>query len=102
MTQDQDLMCRHFNTYSGVKLPLNLLNELTPQDIANRNTYFNGYFDKQQRLVCCEKIVYGDVELKHDYTYHPNGLLKQANITDSDGELSVIEFDEQGTKIETD
>jgi hypothetical protein len=102
MNPDQDLICRYFNTYSGVKLPLNLLNELSTQDIANRNTYFNGYFDAQQRLIGCEKIVYGDVELKHDYTYHANGLLKRAEITDSDGELSVLEFDEQGTKIETD
>lgn len=94
-----DITCRYFNTYSGVKLPLNLLSELSEAEIANRNTFFKAQFDAESRLVCCEKIVYGDVELKHCYEYYNSGILKQAEITDSDGEVNLINFDEAGQKI---
>ncbi len=91
--------CRYFNTYSGVKLPLNLLSELTEAEIANRNTFFRAQFDAENRLVCCEKIVYGDVELKHSYEYYDSGVLKQAEITDSDGDVNLLDFDEEGQMV---
>lgn len=88
--------CRYFVSYSGVKLPLKLVNELLDSDRENRNTFFAGYYDAQQRLIRCEKRVYGEVELLHVYTYHDNGALKQADITDADGELSVLRYDPRG------
>jgi hypothetical protein len=88
--------CRHYVTYSGVKLPLKLVNPLEEADIANRNTYFRAYYDDQQRMVLCQKVVYGEVELQHRYAYHANGNLKQAEITEADDDPKVMHFDEEG------
>lgn len=91
--------CRYFLTYSGVKLPFNLLNPLEPEQIENRNTYFQGYFDAQDRLLGLRKMVYGELEMEHRYTYHANGALRMAEIIDIDGEVTVLNFDENGRPV---
>lgn len=83
---------RYFTSYSGIKLPLNLVGELTADDMRNRNTYYRGSFDAAERLIACEKIVYGEVEQRHDYRYHPDGKLAQAEIDDGSGEPTVIDY----------
>jgi len=90
---------RFFVTYSGIKLPFNLVNELQAGQVDNRNTYFRGYFDKQNRLTGFDKIAYGEIELTHRYTYHDNGKLKSAEITDIDGETSLLNYDTAGILI---
>ena len=84
--------CRYFITYSGVKLPLKLVNPLSEADRQNRNTFFRAYFDADERLQLCQKLVYGEIELEHRYHYYPSGALQQAEITDADGELTVLDF----------
>lgn len=91
--------CRYFVSYSGVSLPLKLVNELYAEDRTNRTTFFLGFYDDQNRLIRCEKQVYGEQELLHCYQYHDNGALKQAEITDANGELTVLSFDLQGNPI---
>lgn len=59
--------CRYYLTYSGVQLPLNLVNELEPTAISNRNTYFLAHFDGAGRVVLCQKVVYGEIEMAHRY-----------------------------------
>lgn len=94
-------VCRYFISYSGVKLPLKPVNELPDEShLENRNTYFRGFFDTDQRLLLLEKLVYGDIELRHRYRYHPNGVLADAEITDADGEIAVLSFDQNGTAME--
>jgi hypothetical protein len=44
-------------------------------------------------LVCCQKIVYGEVESEHIYSYHANGALKQAYIIEDD-ETRTLTFPE--------
>ncbi|MBS4053065.1 MAG: hypothetical protein KGZ69_17955 [Methylomonas sp.] len=92
----EDLVSRYFISYSGVKLPLKLVNEIDEAGLDNRNTYFKGYYDALDRLVRCEKLVYGETELLHSYEYDENDVLRQAEITDADGELTLLTFDEQG------
>ena len=84
---------RFFVTYTGVKLPFKLVNELQPSEVENRNTYFCGYFDEQDRLIGFDKLAYSEIELQHRYTYHDNGKLKHALITDIDGEITEMTFD---------
>ena len=88
--------CRYFVSYSGVSLPFKLVNELQEADLANRNTFFLGFYDGQDRLIRCEKRVYGEQELLHCYEYHDDGALKKAEITDADGELTILTFDLEG------
>ncbi|MGZ4958807.1 MAG: DUF6156 family protein [Methylomonas sp.] len=96
----ENCACRYFISYSGVKLPLKLVNELEDEShLENRNTYFRGYYDADQRLMLCEKLVYGDIELRHCYRYHTNGALSQAEITDADGEITILNFDAQGRAL---
>lgn len=82
---------RYFVTYSGVKLPLKLVDPLQAAGLSNRNTYFRAEYDDQERLIAVEKIVYGEVEMAHRYDYHPNGALKAAHVT-MDGDTVVMEF----------
>ena len=82
--------CRYFTTYSGVRLPFKLVGELGEHEIRNRNTFFRGYFDADGVLVRFQKVVYGDVELEHQYSYDDAGNLRQAEITDADGEVTVV------------
>ena len=84
---------RFFVTYTGVKLPFKLVNELQASEVENRNTFFRGYFNAQDLLTGFDKIAYSEVELKHRYEYHDNGKLRQAEITDIDGEVTVLNFD---------
>ncbi|MGZ8219122.1 DUF6156 family protein [Methylomagnum sp.] len=93
--------CRYFLTYSGVKLPFKLLNPLEPEQIENRNTYFRGYFDAENCLLSLQKMVYGELEMEHRYTYHGNGVLKAAEIIDIDGEVTVLSFDENGEPLDS-
>ncbi|MBI5918553.1 MAG: hypothetical protein HY849_04175 [Nitrosomonadales bacterium] len=87
---------RFFVTYTGVKLPFRLVNELQPSETENRNTYFCGYFDAQDRLTGFDKLAYSEIELRHRYEYHDNGKLRAAEITDIDGEVTQLVFDMEG------
>lgn len=88
--------CRYFLTYTGVKLPFNLVTPLSHNEIENRNTYFKGYYDADNRLTGFDKLVYGEIELAHRYLYHANGRLQQVDITDLDGDSTSLTFDEAG------
>lgn len=81
---------RFFVTYTGVKLPFKLVNELQPDEVENRNTFFRGYFDKHDRLTGFDKLAYSEIELSHRYEYHADGKLKLAEITDIDGEVTIV------------
>lgn len=83
---------RYFTSYSGAKLPLKLVGELSADDMRNRNTYFRGRFDATGQMLSCEKIVYGEAEFRHDYRYHPDGRLAQALIDDGSDEPAVINY----------
>lgn len=89
---------RYFVTYSGVKLPLRLVNELAESDLANRNTYFRAQFDDQDRMVAFDKMVYGDIQMAHRYEYGAAGLVARAEIIMGD-EVTVMEFDESGQVV---
>jgi hypothetical protein len=91
--------CRFFVTYTGVKLPFRLVDQLEDSEAENRNTFFRGDFDALDRFTGFQKIAYGEVELTHCYGYHDNGMLKQAEITDIDGQVTVLNFDMQGNPV---
>ena len=99
MENENPGVCRYFVSYSGIKLPLKLVNPLEEADLRNRNTFFRGYFDQQERLVACEKMVYGEIELLHRYVYYDSGVLKQAEITNADQEVTVMYFNERGEPV---
>lgn len=82
---------RYFGTYSGVKLPLRLVSPLEPAELSHRNTFIRARFDEHDRLVECEKMVYGEVHLAHRYAYGGDGGLSRAEIV-MDDETTVLEF----------
>jgi len=75
---------RYFVSYSGIKLPLNLVNEIDEQGLHTRNTYYCGHYNNENRLIRCEKIVYGEVESFHHYHYDESGKLTLAEIGEGD------------------
>ena len=92
--------CRYFLTYSGVNLPLKLVEPMTEAQLGHRNTYIRTWFDGTGALTGFDKIVYGEVELSHRYQYHPNGQLRRAEVTMLDEEDRFVAcFDEEGSPV---
>lgn len=89
---ESTLTTRFFTSYSGVRLPLNLVGELAADEMRNRNTFYRGHFDADARLVRCEKLVYGDIEVCHEYRYHPDGRLARAVIHHAGDAPETIDF----------
>ena len=83
---------RYFTSYCGTRLPFNLVGELAVDDLRNRNTFFRGEFDASGLLMRCEKVVYGEVEVSHDYCYHPDGRLARAVIRAGEDEPESIDY----------
>lgn len=96
MSTDHPGECRCFLTYSGIKLPFNLVTPLAADEVENRNTYLKGYFGPDDRLLGFDKLVYGEVELAHRYAYRSDGTLERVEITDIDGETVALQFDPAG------
>ncbi len=90
--------CRYFTTYTGVKLPFNLVNAIDAEALSNRNTFIRAYFDSAGLMTGFDKVVYGEVELAHRYEYHGNGNLSRAEIT-MDEDSFVVRFDEAGQQL---
>jgi hypothetical protein len=94
-----NLEARYFISYSGLSLPLNLVNEL--QDgLEQRITYFIGYYDSNDQLVKVEKMVYDEIEFTHEYSYDGTGKIAKAVITEEDEASRILIFDEQGQASE--
>ena len=89
---------RYYVSYSGVQLPLKLVNEITAAGLNNRNTYYCGYFDGNDKMLLCQKIVYGEVESEHQYQYDDSGVLAHAKIIEDD-EVREIRFNAQGEMV---
>jgi hypothetical protein len=88
--------CQYFASYSGVKLPLNLVSPIAAEALANRNTFIRAYFDAAGALIGFDKVVYGEVELAHRYRYDGNGVLRRAEIVMLDEEAIILQFDADG------
>ncbi len=89
---------RFFVSYTGIKLPVRMVNPLEEVDLKNRNTFIIAYFDKDDRMVGFEKMVYGEIELSHFYDYYPSGALQSADIM-MDEVVTTIDYDESGAMI---
>ena len=50
-----------------------------------------------EKLTGFDKLAYGEIELMHRYEYHENGRLSVAEITDIDGEVTMLLFDTDGS-----
>ncbi|WP_234053829.1 MULTISPECIES: DUF6156 family protein [unclassified Xanthobacter] len=90
--------CRYFITYTGVKLPFKLVEPIAEEHLTHRNTFIRAYFDAAGQLSGFDKMVYGEVELAHRYDYHPNGVLRRAEVT-MDEETVILAFDEAGAPL---
>lgn len=99
MEGDAERKCRFFVSYSGVKLPFNLVNAIAAEALSNRNTFIKAYFDEKDRLRGFDKVVYGDVELSHRYDYHENGSLSSAEIVMLDEDPVRLLFDKTGAQV---
>ena len=99
LTMPENAVCsRYFVSYTGIKLPVRMVNPLEEKDLSNRNTFIIAYFDKDDRMIGFEKMVYSAIELSHYYDYHPSGLLKSAEIM-MDDVTTFLEYDEAGNMI---
>jgi hypothetical protein len=98
MTEEELQNCRYFVSYTGIKLPVKLVNPLELADLSNRNTFIRALYDEQERLLGFEKMVYGAIEMGHRYEYYPDGVLKRAEIS-MDDEVTELNFDATGAMV---
>lgn len=91
-TDDASLRRKHFASYTGVKLPLQLISPLDEDGLDQRITYFRGFYDTDARLVGVQKIVYGEIEFEHRYEYGDDGSIKQAKLLEPDEEPRILTF----------
>lgn len=77
---------RYFLTYRGMRLPLQLAEELPADALANRNTFFRAGYDAAGRVCWIEKLVYGAVEMRHDYAWGADGALDAVTVQVGDEE----------------
>jgi len=82
---------RYFVTYSTVKLPLKLVQEIPETELTFRNTYYRSLTDERGLVTKVEKMVRGDVHFTHTYEYDETGAIKRAVVLMDDDE-SVIDF----------
>lgn len=85
---------RFFLSYSGVRLPLQLVEELPEAALRNRNTWFRAEYDAQGALIQVEKFVYGEVEMTHCYAYDSEQRLYEAIVTFADEEPQIMRLSE--------
>ena len=57
------------------------------------------YYDLQEQLIACEKVVHGEIELEHRREYRPTGTLSRAEITVPDEDTVVRCFDESALPV---
>ena len=91
--------CRFYVTYTGVKMPFRLVEPIPEAQLTHRNTFIRAWFDAAGQLAGFDKMVYGEVELAHRYSYHGNGQLKQAEVRMVDEDTVIIAFDEAGSPL---
>ncbi len=85
---------RYFLSYSGVSLPLRLVEEIPESSLRNRNTWFLAEHDEAGRILRIEKRVYGETEMTHDYRYDAAGKLLEARIMIGEEEdAQTLRFD---------
>jgi hypothetical protein len=83
---------RYYLTYRGTRLPLTLTEELEPSALQHRNTYLRAEIDEAGHTLWLEKIVYGEVEMRHDYRWNAEGRLIGATVLTADEEPREIDF----------
>lgn len=93
MQTKQNSMCRHYVSYTGIGPPLKLITPLDAETLDGRISYFRGYYDDKDMLVAVEKVVYGEIEFEHRYTYYDDGRIKSAELHEPDEAPRVMEFD---------
>ena len=96
----QKLSQRYFVSYTGVKLPLRLINELDARSLDQRITYFTGYYNNKNQLMIIEKVVYGEIEFSHHYEYDENGKLIKAIMVEDDEQPRTPMIEPTGKVLE--
>jgi hypothetical protein len=80
----------YFYPVAGSNCRLILFFPLDARELENRNTFFRAVFGDADRLVSCEKIVYGEVQLTHRYDSRGNDTLSHARTAMGDDEETEI------------
>lgn len=83
----------YYLSYTGLGLPLRLVNPLEPEEVQNRNTFYGAQFDSEGRTSLIHKVVYGEIDTVHRYGYNQAGDLLWAEITQADEETQRLTFD---------
>jgi hypothetical protein len=91
----------YFASFSGYSIPLKLVDEITEDEAASRDSYYVATYEKGV-LLGVEKYFQGNLFFKHEYFHRDNGVLKESRVINADGEKTINLFDEKGKMTKTD
>jgi hypothetical protein len=79
-----------------ISLEKRVTKEAAQAAAARGSAYLIAYFDADGQLTHVVKMLRGSVFFDFVYSYHRNGKLKTAKVTNADGVVTVWDYDESG------
>lgn len=88
----------YFESFSGYKIPLNLVGQITKEESLSKKSFYVGYYGKDGQLQRVEKYYDGVIFFAHDYEYYASGSVKTSTVKNKDGVVTLNSFDDKATE----
>ena len=99
---DPGCRAKYFIGFSGYSLPLVPVDEVSKSKATSQRSYYKASYDGESRLRTFEKFLDGVQFFRHEYDYFPTGVIREARVTNADGQTVIHKFDESGRRLEDD
>lgn len=98
-SSDENLKISYFGSFAGYNIPLKPIERIDREEALSRRAYYVGYFNKKNQLVKFEKYIDGTLFFRHEYSYYPNGKIRENRGVDADGNDRIDIYDKNGKRI---
>jgi hypothetical protein len=86
----------YFESFANYEIPFRPIGELTEEDAKSRKSYYTATFNDGGKILSFSKYLGGEIEFDDKYVYDQKGALIRRELTKSNGEVIVHEFDKAG------
>ena len=87
---------RYFATFSGPRESTQPINEITQEQAQKWRAYYVASYDRGGRAITVEKMLNGERFLLWEYSYHANGKIASARISNQAGKTTILNYDQNG------
>ena len=95
------LKISYFSSFAGYNIPLKPIERIDKKEALSRRAYCVGYFNNKNQLIKFEKYIDGKLFFRHEYSYFPNGKIKENRGIDADGNDRLDIYNKKGKRIST-